>query len=215
MKDCYKMPTSKEIFINIVQKLSTILVLLYGITPAFSSLQEGEVFMNNGKFDEAISILTPLAAQENPKALYLLAGIYLSKSSQHLNYPKGREFLERAVALNYPPAMDELAGLYLAGEGVEKNEAKALQYYIQASYKGYGPSQFNCGIMYKEGQGTEKDFTKAYFYLCLASLNFRDLDGLTEDAAQYRDELVPFLSPDQRQIALSQVNALTLPENSF
>jgi TPR repeat protein len=209
------MRTSKKIFINILQKLHTILILLYAITPAYSSLEVGETLMNNGKFDEAISTLSPFAAQENPKALYLLAGIYLSKNSPHLNYQMGRKLLERAVALNYPPAMDELAGLYLTGEGVEKNEAKALQYYIQASYKGYGPSQFNCGIMYKEGRGTEKDYTKAYFYLCLASLNFRDLDSLTEDAARYRDELVPFLNPDQRQRALSEVNALTLPENSF
>jgi len=167
--------------------------------------------MVKGHFTEAITTLSPLVHKDNPHALYLMGCIYLNPKSTHLNYQKGISLLERAVYLNYAPAIDELAGLYLAGEGVEKNEAKALHYYIQASYIGYGPSQFNCGIMYKEGLGCEKDPVKAYLYLCLASLNHKDLDDLTLDAAKYRDEVAPLLTPAQRQGVLSQVNSLTLP----
>lgn len=171
--------------------------------------------MVEGKASEAITTLAPLATKNDPHALYLLAIIYLSPTSNHLNIQRGLDLLEKAVFLNYGPALDELAGLYLVGEGVEKNEAKALHYYIQASHIGYGPSQFNCGIMYKEGQGTKKDPMKAYLYLCLASLNYKDLGEVTLDAAKYRDELVPLLSPAQRQDVLRQVNALTLPKHAL
>jgi TPR repeat protein len=167
--------------------------------------------MAQGKIEEAITAQFPNAAKNDPHALYLMAVIHLSPASNHFNPKKGIALLERAVFQNYGPALDELAGLYLAGEGVEKNEAKALHYYTQASHLGYGPSQFNCGIMYKEGQGTEKNLEKAYLYLSLASLNRKDLEDVTINAAQYRDEIVPLLTPTQRQDVLRLVNDLTLP----
>jgi TPR repeat protein len=204
----------KKICVKLKINLASILFIIFTIVPVFASLQKGETLLVQEKFDEAIETLSPLAAKNDPRALYLLGCAYLSPNSKHLNYSKGIALLEKAVFLNYGPAIDQLAGLYLVGEGVEKNEAKALHYYIQASHIGYGPSQFNCGIMYKDGQGTEKNPMKSYLYLCLASLNYKDLEAVTEDAAKYRDELVPLLTTAQRQEVLSQVNALTLPEES-
>lgn len=196
---------------NIQKNIIVFFLLFFIVVPAFASLQKAESFLSKGQYNEAIEILQPFAKENNPHALYLLGCIYLNPKFTNLNYQKGISFLERAVYLNYGPAIDELAGIYLAGEGVAKNETKALHYYIQGSHIGYGPSQFNCGIMYKEGMGCEKDPVKAYFYLCLASLNYKDLNDLTIDAAKYRDELVPLLTPAQRQAVLSQVNDLTLP----
>jgi|GEM_PF-1494040 len=182
--------------------------------PVYASLQNAESFMIQGKVKEALAALSPHIEKNDPHALYLMAVIYLSPASNHFNLKKGIALLERAVFQNYGPALDELAGLYLAGEGVEKNEAKALHYYIQASHLGYGPSQFNCGIMYKEGQGTERNPQKAYLYLSLASLNHRDLEDITLNAAQYRDEVAPLLTPTQRQDVLRFINDLTLPVDS-
>lgn len=204
----------KKIFHKIKLNLVYILFAIFLTFPAFATLQKGESFMQNGQFNQAVEILSPLAEKNNPHALYLLGCIYLNSKSTLYNYKLGFSLLEKAVFLNYEPAIDELAGLYLSGEGVEKNESKALHYYIQAAHLGYGPSQFNCGIMYKLGLGTDKDAMKAYLYLALASLNVKDLNDLTLDAAKYRDELVPLLTPEQRQIVLSQVNALTLPQNT-
>lgn len=188
-----------------------LLFLLAISVPVHASLQNAESFMVQGKVEEALTALDPYVAKNDPHALYLMAVIYLSPDSNHFNPKKGIALLERAVFQNYGPALDELAGLYLVGEGVEKNEAKALHYYIQASHLGYGPSQFNCGIMYKEGQGTEKNLEKAYLYLSLASLNYKDLEDVAINAAQYRDEVAPLLMPTQRQDVLRLVNALTLP----
>jgi TPR repeat protein len=214
LKEYYQMNYLEKNFNNPKKILRILLFIICTISPTFASLQKGESLMVQGKFDEAIATLSPDAAKQNPHALYLLGCIYLSSKSGHLNYSKGIDLLEKAISLNYAPAFDEYAGLLLVGEGVEKNEQKALNYYVQAAHMGYGPSQFNAGIMYKEGQGTTKEPVKAYLYLCLASLNYRDLDTVTEDAAKYRDEVVPLLTREQRQEALSQVNALTLPKNS-
>lgn len=181
---------------------------------AQATLQNAESLLVQGKIDQALNALDPYIAKNDPHALYLMAVIFLTPGSHHFNQKKGVALLERAVFQNYAPALDELAGLYLAGEGVDKNEAKALYYYLQASHMGYGPSQFNCGIMYKEGQGTEANPQKAYLYLSLASLNVKDLDGVTIHAARYRDEIVPLLTPTQRQDALRLVTAFTLPFDS-
>jgi TPR repeat protein len=120
--------------------------------------------------------------------------------------------LGKAAEQNYPPALDELAGLYLAGVFVKKDQKKALQLYTMAAQRGYGPSQFNCGIMNKKGQGAAQNLAQAYLNLCLASLNTKDLEEVTEDAARYRDEIAPVLTPEQRQNALREVNARTLPD---
>lgn len=195
-----------------LKKISAILFFATFTFPAFASLPKAETLLTQGQFDEALAVLSPLVTKNDPHALYLTAVIYLSPKSSYLNFPKGIELLEKAIALNYAPALDELAGLYLSGEGVEKNESTALYYYKKASDMGYGPSQFNCGILYKEGQGTKQNPVMAYFYLCLASLNHHDLEDVTINAAQYRDEVAPFLTPQQRQDVLRQVNALTLPK---
>jgi hypothetical protein len=194
------------------KKYALILIfLLTTCVAAHASLQTAESLMVQGRTEEALTALDPYIMKNDPHALYLTGVIYLSPSSKQCNQKKGIDFLERAVFQNYGPALDELAGLYLAGEGVEKNEAKALYYYTQASHLGYGPSQFNCGIMHKEGQGTEKNLEKAYLYLSLASLNHKDLGDVTINAAQHRDEIVPFLNPTQRQDVLRLVNYFTLP----
>lgn len=198
---------------SIKKNMTIIMFTTFMMIPTFASLQKGESLVVTEQFKEAIAVLEPLANKNVPRALYLLGCVYLNPQSKHLDYQKGVSLLERAVYMNYGPAVGELAGLYLSGEGVEKNEAKALHYYIQASHIGHGPSQFNCGIMYKEGLGCNKDPEKAYLYLGLASLNKKDLDDLTIDAAKYRDELVPLLTPTQRQNVLRQINLLTLPSN--
>lgn len=205
------MSNLRKIFLDMRTFLLALVLLIITVAPTYASLQKGESLMVAGKIDDAITMLTPVANQNNPRALYLLAIIYLAPNSPHLNVQKGVDLLQRAVFLNYGPAIDELAGLYLSGEGVEKNEAKALHYYIQGAHIGYGPSQFNCGIMYRDGQGTEKNPAKAYLYLSLASLNYKDLEAVTLDAAKYRDELISLLSSATRQDVLRQVNALTLP----
>jgi TPR repeat protein len=191
--------------------LTTPLILMSVLSPIFASIDQAERQLSSGKILQALETLSPLGDKNDPQALYLMGVIYLSPKLKYFNPSKGVTLLEKAVFQNYGPAIDELAGLYLAGDGVPKDEAKALHYYRQGSYLGYGPSQFNCGIMYKEGQGTEKDPVQAYFHLCLASLNSKDLGDVAQDAAHYRDELVPLLSRAQRQEVLAQVNLRTLP----
>lgn len=203
----------KKNLININRFFAVCLIVIITIPLSAASVTVAESLLSQGKYETAITKLEPLADQDDPKALFLLSHIYLTPEFKFLNIPKGLALLRKAVFHNYGPAIDTLAGLYLSGDGVEKSEARALNYYIQGSFLGYGPSQFNCGIMYKEGQGTNKDPAKAYLHLCLASLNKKDLDDVTIDAARYRDELVPLLTPTQRQDVLRQVNLLTLPIN--
>jgi hypothetical protein len=179
------------------------------------SLKQGESLLYQGKVSQALDIFSPLVAKHDAHALYLSAAIYLSPTLGHLNPEKGLGLLRKSAEQNYPPALDELAGLYLAGVFVEKDQKKALQLYTMAAQRGYGPSQFNCGIMNKKGQGAVQNLVQAYLNLCMASLNIKDLEDVSEDAARYRDEIAPLLTPEQRQDALREVNARTLPDRKL
>lgn len=214
-KDYYEMKFLRKKFWKLNPYLLSLMFGIVSLIPTHASVQKEVALIAAGNISEAITRLTSLATQKNVQALYLLAIIYLSPTSNYFNAQKGIDLLKKAAFLNYPPALDELAGLYLGGEGVEKNETKALNYYTQAAHMGYGPSQFNCGIMYKNGQGISKDLMKSYLYLSLASLNDQDLQDVALDAAQYRDEVALLLSPLERQEALRQVNSITISNHSL
>lgn len=173
-----------------------------------AKIDEAEYAAAQGKVDEALEILRPLAAKNNPRALHFLAAIQLFGKPP--SPQEGMENLKKSVELGYAPAMDTMAGLYLHGEYVEEDHQKALALYTKAAELGYGPSQFNCGIMHLRGKKIPKNLEEAYVYLALAALNDKDLDKLTQDAAKFRDEATGPLTPPQRVSAAQKINRLTL-----
>jgi TPR repeat protein len=142
-----------------------------------------------------------LAEQEFQTGVQLLYG--LEGASQ--DFLKGYQFLLQAAEKAHPIAIYCLACCSLIGEGVEVDRAKARILYQQSADLDYGPGQFNAGIMAKNGDGGPVDTVTAYYYLCLASLNHRDLDDLTIDAAYYRDQVAVLLTPAERQQVLQVI----------
>ncbi|MEI8295112.1 MAG: tetratricopeptide repeat protein [Alphaproteobacteria bacterium] len=118
------------------------------------------------------------------------------------DFRKGYELLLQAAEKGHPIAIYCLACCSLNGEGVDVDHDKARILYQQSADFDYGPGQFNVGIMAKNGDGGPVDNVLAYYYLCLASLNHRDLDGITIDAAVYRDQVAVLLTPAERQQVL-------------
>lgn len=197
--------------VNIIQKKATkvLFFLAAFITSSLGAIQppvvKGEQLIYQGKIEEAFQVLGQEAEKGNPRALYLLGCLHTADFNSKKDYEKGILSLRRAADQNYPPALTELAHLYFSGEGITENKTQARMLYRRAADSGYGPAQFNCGIMYKKGQGGEKDLKLGYYYLCLASINTDDLDGVAEDAASYRDQIAPLLSPADRQDVLAKV----------
>lgn len=141
------------------------------------------------------------AEPEFQKGIRLLYGLQGAQK----DFKQGYQLLLQASEKKHPIAIYCLACCFLKGEGVEEDHTKARVLYQQSADFGYGPGQFNAGIMAKNGDGGPVDNVRAYYYLCLASLNYRDLENITTDAAYYRDQVAVLLSPEERQQVLQVV----------
>lgn len=178
-------------------------LLVSGLTfslPVQASVEDGISLMYQNKPKEALEELSKYYKDKDPRALFFSAFIYLF--GDDIDPKKGLEFLEQAVKAGYGPALDTYAGLYLHGDFVPQDRHKALMYYEIAAQQGYGPSQFNCGILYKNGEKIPKDLVKAFVYLTMAVHNSKDLDELTIDATEYRDQVIANMTPAQYQEGL-------------
>lgn len=124
------------------------------------------------------------------------------------NFEEGYKLLVLAAQANHPGALYCLACFFLNGEGVIEDHAQARSLYQVSADFGYGPGQFNAGIMAKNGDGGPVDNALAYYYMCLASINKRDLDDITIDAAEYRDQVAILLTPQERQEVAERIGRL-------
>ena len=174
-------------------------LFLAAVTTSQASLSKAQALLQSGKTKEAHIILEQYAQKGDGEGAFLLSLSYLFGTKKQTE--EGLRLMAYAVSKNHPPALDTMAGFYLHGDFVSQDKNKALSLYEKSANLGYGPSQFNCGIMYGKGDGNLKNYEKAYVYLSLAALNTKDLDLITQNAAHYRDEVTPYLSPAQRTAA--------------
>ena len=115
------------------QKKITILLIFYLLS--FSSLclsntlQEAETAIRLKNFQQAISLLTPLAEQGNPKAQYRLASLYRNGQGTEQNDNNALRWMQSAAQQGHSKAQYYLALMYLNGRGIEKDKTSA-QYWL-------------------------------------------------------------------------------------
>ena len=187
-----------------------ILLVISTISPLSATTEKGEEAILAHRYEEAFAILGPRAEAGDRRALYILGITYLFTDDEAMkDEKKGLELLYKSANQGYGPAYNGLGDYYLE----HGDEKMAFQNYKKSADFGFGPGQFNVGIMYKNGKGTPRDANRAYYYLCLASVNHRDLDKVSEDAGYYRDQVVPEINPHERQEILRIVSDLARPND--
>ena len=123
--------------------------------------------------EKALTYLQLAVEQENSRAMYHLAGMYLKRNLQeHERDPeKGMEFLEMAAERGEVDAQVWLGEQYLSGKVVQKDFEKAAKWFNKAADKDDEVALYHLGVMYEKGEGMEVDLDKAAkFYLDAAEL---------------------------------------------
>ena len=151
-----------------VESYDLILDLLYNIKQAKDEnlllisaneqdkmITKAEQLFLNCRFDESIKLLTPLAENDNPKAMYLLGTIYGTKK----NYLEAAHWYELAGEAGYDWGWFNLATLYDNELGVYNDKDKAIDFYKKA-YEANGEAKgqsANCigNIYYTKGNCLE------------------------------------------------------------
>jgi len=116
-------------------------------------------------FDQALSWLQSLAAQNVPDAQFLLAYFYEHAKGVPRDLAKALENYSAAANQAYPPAENNLGALYQYGIGVPRDLAAALRWYRAAALHGNPAGQLNFGTFnylgYYLGYATPVDYNEA------------------------------------------------------
>ncbi len=137
----------------------------------------------------AVSLLTPLADEGNPKAQYWLADMDENGLGVKRDMPAAIGLLEKSAAQGFVPAESHLGQLYLQGDETLQDFGKAQTWLRKAAVAGNSAAQRQLGYIFALGLGVPRDLPEAYGWYENAALNG---DGM---AKHLRDDLVTRMSP--------------------
>lgn len=154
-----------------------------------AKLQVALQAFRSGYDQTALSILSPLADEGNPKAQYWLADIYENGLGTKPDMTKALALLEKSAAQGFVPAQRHLGELYLRGNETLQDFGKAQVWLRKAATAGDAEGQRMLGQMFDLGLGVTQDRPQAYGWYENAALRG---DGL---ARHLRDGILTRMSP--------------------
>jgi TPR repeat protein len=143
----------------------------------------------SGYDQTALSLLTPLANEGNPKAQYWLADIYENGLGVKMDIPMALGLLEKSAVQGFVPAERDLGTLYLKGNKTLPDFEKARAWLNKAAITGDGEAQRHLGHIFALGLGVPRDLSEAYGWYENAAVQG---DGF---AQHLRDDLATRMSP--------------------
>lgn len=102
-----------------------------GLSPS-EALTQSELYIQNQEYSKAIETLSPLAANNNPKAQYLLGYLTFEGKGTSSNSEKAAELFLKSAQSNYGHAQFALGIMYMNGYGVVKNLDNARFWFTKA-----------------------------------------------------------------------------------
>ena len=155
---------------------ATIFFLLIGASSALAQNaqyapenEEALSLLREGKFDEALKIIIPLAEGGDARAQSNLSTIFDRGFGVEPDPEKAHEWAQLAAQQGFVPAMYNLAVMYGQGRGVEQNQQEAVRWLTQAAEQEYAPAMYYLGILYTAGEGVEKDDAAAFSWYSAAA----------------------------------------------
>jgi TPR repeat protein len=125
---------------------------------ADSDIKSGIDAFHAKEYDNALGILTPLAADGDAEAQYLLGVMYAEGRGVQQDFYHAGSFYRKAATQGHAAAQVNLGSLYdnCLGTG-PCNPEKAAYWYRRAADQGNPLAQFNLAVMYATGTGVAKN----------------------------------------------------------
>ncbi|MEO0971500.1 MAG: SPOR domain-containing protein [Pseudomonadota bacterium] len=125
-------------------------------------LDDGRAAWRRGDYEQALTLLRPLADAGDSAAQATLALMYEFGQGVQRSPATAAQFYEAAA-----PAMDlefrhNLGMKYYTGDGLTRDLTRAAHWWREAAERGLAESQYDLGLLYFQGKGVEQDFTQAF-----------------------------------------------------
>lgn len=147
--------------IKILQIVILRLLLIVCESGASEASQPGEAAYASGDFSGAYDVLSPLAANGDANAQYVLGLMYANGQGVEQNFYAAGKMYRRAGEQGHAGAQVNLGSLFdnCHGNG-GCNAEKAANWYRRAADQGEAIAQYNLGVMYGVGRGVvENEWT--------------------------------------------------------
>jgi len=131
--------------------------------PLSATAQDDDAFARgvaayeDGDYEAAAELWTPLAEDGTPEAQRNLAQLYRLGLGVERDNARAYELYTAAAEQNSVEAQVNAAFLLLTGEGVKKNPKQAALWFAKAADQGDALAQFNLGLMHEKGVGVPQD----------------------------------------------------------
>ncbi len=167
-------------------------------------LDEGMLAAEQGDYEKAFRIFTPLAEAGDAEAQHNLAILYRGGHGVAKDLDKSRQWFLRAAEQGIAAAQYNLGYMYDMGEGVEQSDRYAFLWYRKAAEQGHSLAQTNLGVMYANGSGVAQDLKLAYVWFNLAAAQgyspaFENRQVLAEEFTEKERESLRALSREYFQ----------------
>lgn len=113
---------------------------------------------------ESLETIEAKAKAGNVNAQFELGAMYHDGQGVAKDFPKAKEWFEKAAAQNDPRAQFNLGVMYYTGESVKKDYKKAQEWFEKAAEQGNTRAQFNLGVMHYRAEGVKQNFETAMNY---------------------------------------------------
>ena len=129
------------------------------------SVEDGIRLYNEGKYNEAIKILSYFADKNDARAQYYLGYCYQEGWGIAQDYQEAVKWYRKSAEQGYVGAQSGLGDCYYFGHGLIQNYSRAVEWYRKAAEQGDGYSQTRLGSCYQDGKGVpiDKEEAKKWF----------------------------------------------------
>lgn len=180
----------------ILRYFNLIIILFILLLPAVTvhaDLKAANAALKRGDYPFAFSEAKRLADHGDPKAQYMLAGLYEAGVGVIQNYAEAFKWYSYAAQKGDPMAQVMVAQMYYEGKGGPRDYQESAKWYREAAEKGHIHAQNNLGVLYEYGRGvTESKAEALKWYLraaehgvaeaqCKAGVFYAEGIGLSQD----------------------------------
>ena len=120
----------------------------------------GQAF-DRGDYEQAFSLLVPLAEHGDARAQATLGAMYLSGLGVTKDDSKAVYWTRKAADAGNPKAQTNLGLIYFYGRGVPQDDTQAAEWLKKAAIRGNASARSTLGILFLEGRGVEKNYIGA------------------------------------------------------
>jgi TPR repeat protein len=131
-------------------------------------VDDAEAAFRSYHFEEARTLLEPLAQSGNAEAQLRLGQIYVNGWGVGQDYVTSAKLFTAAAGAGNAEAQYELGKQWVEGRGVSQNDAEMVKWHTRSAKQGFHKALNAMGEMYAYGFGVKVNYVEAYKWYSLA-----------------------------------------------